>query len=253
MIYASKAKPCAPDYSECRSDEREQTPRVVHEDRIDLAFGEIAPHQRDDVLEDVPVAVPSIFHEARLVADVVRDQDAVEEATVGELAQGLQPHAVVRHVYLRRAPIVGRLLPEQIELHDAAGIGQSEEALVIEDGAVEVAQDGARRISALGTDQIHDLLRLIGIASRMDVERGAGLGLSDDCAAHDPLLQVGPLSLTADLPDDAGADVGAPSPLEHLRDDLLSEALDAFVLIPGILVLLDVIAAADDDRHIRRG
>jgi hypothetical protein len=110
----------------------------------------------------------------------------------------------------------------------AAGIGQSEEALVVEDGAVEVAHDGARRISALGTDQIHDLLRLIGIAPRMDVERGAGLRLRDDCAAHDPLLQLGPLRLTADLPDDAGAHVGAPRAFEHLRHDLLAKRSTLF-------------------------
>src|SRR5687768_5501 len=73
------------------SDERQQPARIAGQNGVDFVFAEIAPHQRHHVLEDMPVAMTAVFDETRLVADVVRDEDALEKAAIDELAQGLQP------------------------------------------------------------------------------------------------------------------------------------------------------------------
>src|SRR4029077_4450178 len=106
--------------------------------------------------------------------------------------------------------VIGMLLAEEIELDDDAAIGEAQQAALIEDRAVDVADDGARGIAAIRRDEIRDLLRLIVMAAGMDVERGAGLLLRDERAAHAPALERGPRRLAADLADDSGAHRAAP-------------------------------------------
>jgi len=76
-----------------------------------------------------------------------------------------QPHGVVGHVDRRVRRIIARLLAEQVELDDAAGVREAEQSLVVEDRAVDVADDRAFRPAAVGGDEVHDLLRLVLLAA----------------------------------------------------------------------------------------
>src|SRR5262245_17960973 len=62
--------------SSSRSIDREQSPRVVHQDGVDLSVRKSPPpHQRHDVAEDVAVAVTAPADQTRAIANVVRDED----------------------------------------------------------------------------------------------------------------------------------------------------------------------------------
>ena len=87
----------------------------------------------------------------------------------------------------------------------------------------------------------------------MDVDRRTGLLCCDECRLHHPLLGIGPGRLAADLADHAGAHVGAPGTVEDLADHLGGEIVDRAAVIPGILVVVDVVAAAHDQVHAGAG
>src|SRR5260221_1430339 len=133
------------------------------------------------------LAVTAELGEPRAVADVVRDDDALEMAVLDQRAQPFQPDAVIRNVDVGEA-VIGMLLAEEIELDDDAAIGEPQQALGVEDRAVDMADDGAPGVAVMGSDEIGDLLRLVGVAPGMDVERGAGFLLRDQGASHDALL-----------------------------------------------------------------
>src|SRR6266849_8569145 len=87
--------------------EREQAPRVVDQDGLDLRLRETAPaHHRHHVGEDVAVAVPAKAHQARAVADVVRDQHLAEVPARDQPPDGAEADRVVRHVDVGQ-PVVG--------------------------------------------------------------------------------------------------------------------------------------------------
>src|SRR5260221_5463466 len=136
---------------------------------------------------------------------------------------------------------------EEVELDDDAAIGEAQQAILIEDRAVDVADDGALGIAIVRRDELGNLLGLIVVAAGMDIERGACLALRDKGAAHDAFLERGPRRLAADLADDAGTDVGAPGTVTHLADHLAGEIVDSALGVARILILLDVVAAAHDD------
>src|SRR5216684_7734763 len=170
----------------------EQAPWCLDQDGVDLVLAEAAlAHHRHDILEDVAVAVAAELGQPRAVADVVRDDDALEMAVLDQRAQPFEAHTVIRHVDVGEA-VIGMLLAEEIELDDDAAIGEAQQAVRVEDRAVDMADDGAGRVAAIGGDEVGDLLRLIGIAAGMDVERGAGLLLGDQGAAHDASFERRP-------------------------------------------------------------
>src|SRR5260370_35387123 len=107
-----------------------------------------------------------------------------------------------------------------------------------------MADDGALGIAAIRGDEIGDLLRLVVVAAGMDIERGPGLALRDQGAAHDAPFERRPRRLTADLADDAGTDVGTPGAVAHLADHLAGAIVDRALGVARILILLDVEAAA---------
>ena len=102
-----------------------------------------------------------------------------------------------------------------------------------------------------GLDEVGDLLRLIGIAARMDIDRSARLARGNEGRLHHPLLGRGPRRGAADLTDHARAHVGAPGAAQDLAHHLLGEVLDRARMVPGVLVVVDVVAAAHD--HVRAG
>src|SRR5260221_13255217 len=114
------------------------------------------------------LAVTAELGEPRAVADVVRDDDALEMAVLDQRAQPFQPDAVIRHVDVGEA-VIGMLLAEEIELDGDAAIGATEQALGVEDRAVAMAEDGAAGIAVMGGDEIVGLLRRIRRAAGMDV------------------------------------------------------------------------------------
>src|SRR4029077_13042699 len=57
----------------------------------------------------------------------------------------------------------------------------------------------------------------------------------------------------ADLADHAGLHVGAPGAVQDLADHLLGEAVDVTAVVPGVLVVVDVVAAAHDQVHAGAG
>src|SRR6266851_1096718 len=136
---------------------------------------------------------------------------------------------------------------EEIELDDDAAVGEAQQAILVEDRTVDMADDGALGIAAIRGDEIGDLLRLVVVAAGMDIERGTGLALRDQGAAHDAFFERRPRRLAADLADDAGTDVGAPGAVAHLADHLAGEIVDGALGVARILVLLDIVAAAHHD------
>ena len=101
-----------------------------------------------------------------------------------------------------------------------------QQALLVEDGAVDVADHDALGRMAGRLDEVGDLLRLVGIAAGMDVDRRARLRRGDQGGLHHPLLGGGPRRAAADLADHAGAHVGAPGAVQDLADHLLGEVVD---------------------------
>jgi hypothetical protein len=110
-----------------------------------------------------------------------------------------------------------------------------------------MADDDAVHRGAGGAREVGDLLRLVGVAAGMSIERGTRLGLCDERRAHDLLLLRRPGRLAADLADNAGARRGAPGADRDLLDDLACEVVDAAVGNGGVMVFLDIMAAAHDD------
>ena len=163
-----------------------------------------------------------------------------------QVADRAQADGVIGHVDVGQR-IVGRLLPEEVPLEHAARIREPPEPLGVEDGAIDVADDQPVHPAALDADEVGDLLGLIGVPARMDIDGGAGLPLGEDGAQHDPLFLGGPGSLAADLADDTRAHVRAPGAVLHRLDHLLGEVLDAARGIGRILVGVYVVAAAHDD------
>src|SRR5260370_18495857 len=80
--------------------EREQAPRVVDQDGLDLRPRETAPaHDRHHVGEDVSVAVPAKAHQARAIADLVRVDSLGHVPTADTPADRPAAHSLARHFY----------------------------------------------------------------------------------------------------------------------------------------------------------
>ena len=97
---------------------------------------------------------------------------------------------------------------------------------LVEDRAIDMAEDEAIHRRPARQEEIRDLLRLIFMAARMDVDGRAGFLLGDQRALHHAALQFGPWRLAADLADHAGANIGVPGPLQHLADHLGRKIVD---------------------------
>src|SRR5580704_17824994 len=121
------------------------------------------------------VAVTAETRQARAIADVVADHDPIEMAMVDQCADQPEPCRVVGHVDVGEA-VVARLLAEQVELDGDARLGQPQQARLVEDGAVDMADHDALGRMAGCFDEIRHLLQLVGIAAGMDVDGRARLG-----------------------------------------------------------------------------
>src|SRR6266545_2624757 len=91
------------------------------------------------------------------------------------------------------------------------------------------------------------------MAAGMDVDRRPRLARGDEGSLHHLLLGGRPRRGAADLADHAGAHVGAPGAVQDLAHDLLGEVVDAAAVVPGVLVIVDVVAAAHDQVHAGAG
>ena len=120
-------------------------------------------------------------------------------------------------------------------------------------GAVDVADHHALGRPARRLDEVGDLLRLVGIAAGMDVDRRSRLCRGDQRGLHHALFGVGPRRRAADLADHAGAHVGAPGADQDLADHLGGEVVDRAIVIARVLVVVDVVAAAHDQVHAGAG
>src|SRR3954469_16192526 len=79
--------------------ESQQSPRVAHQDGVDLALAVAALlHHRHDVAEDVAVAVAAEAGEPGPIADVMADHDLIEMTVVDQGADQPEPRSVVGHV-----------------------------------------------------------------------------------------------------------------------------------------------------------
>ena len=106
---------------------------VVHQDGLDIILGEVLDsHQRNDVLEDMRVAVSSVASESRPGTNIMRNDDLVSVAVPDELSNHVEAYSVIGEVDRRFKDEVGRFDPEQIELDDAAGIRQPEQSVELE-------------------------------------------------------------------------------------------------------------------------
>ena len=95
-------------------------------------------------------------------------------AALYQAPEPAQPFGVIGQIDLQ-VPGVERLFhAKQIQFDDAAAIGKTEQSFIIKDGAVDVADDHARDIAALGPDKIDGFLGLVGLTARMDIDRCAG-------------------------------------------------------------------------------
>ena len=81
---------------------------------LDLRFRKATPpHQRQDVLKNVAVAVATKAREARPITDVVTDHDLIQMSTIDETADPAQPLGIVGQVDVERCstrarPLVSR-------------------------------------------------------------------------------------------------------------------------------------------------
>src|SRR4029079_13673459 len=73
----------------------------------------------------------------------------------------------------------------------------------------------------------------------------------DQGRLHHALLGGGPRRAAADLADHAGAHLRVPGAAQDLADHLAGKILDRARMVPGILVVIDVVAAAHDEVHAR--
>ncbi len=132
-------------------------------------------------------------------------------------------------------------------------LGQPQQPLFVEDGAVDMADDDALGRMAACLGEVGDLLRLVGVAAGMDVDGGSRLAGGDQRRLHHALLGVGPRRRAADLADHAGTHVGAPGAVQDLADHLAGKILDRAAVVLRILVVVDVVAAAHDQVHAGAG
>ena len=122
---------------------------------------------------------------------------------------------------------------------------------MVEDGAVDMADHRALGCAVMRLDEVHHFLRLVRVAPGMDVQGCPGLPLRDDGPRHDPLFQIGPRGLAANLADHSGADVGTPGADRDLLDHFGGKAVDVAAAVFLILVLVHVMAASH--HHMRAG
>ena len=94
--------------------ESEYPGRVAHSYRSNRIFRKtLASHFGNDVLENVAVAVPAIFHKPVFREDVLTDDDSVGIAGVGDALYEIQPLGVAGHVDFGQR-IVRPLIAEQV-------------------------------------------------------------------------------------------------------------------------------------------
>ena len=108
--------------------------------------------------------------------------------------------------------VVRLLLAEEVELQNAASVGQPQQPVRVEYRPVDVTDDRPLDRPAVRDDEARDLLRLVGMPARMDVDGQPRLLLRQNRPPHHPLLERRPRRLAADLPDDARAHAGAHAP-----------------------------------------
>ena len=130
-------------------------------------------------------------------------------------------------------------------------VGQPQKLIVFEHSTVDVAQDGAGRVTALGLYEVGYFLGLLWITSGMNVDGGAGFLLRENGSPHDAALEVGPRRLAADLTDDSRANVRTPRASKNLACHLRREVLFFAAMIALILILLDIVPASHD--HVDTG
>src|SRR5215472_5164597 len=225
LLLASNWAVCGIRCSRARLHKCQKSTGIVDQNRLDLTFGEAArTHERDNVLKDVSIAMAAERGQARSMADVVTDHDALQVTAFDEAADGSEPYGVVGHVYVGQ-PVEALLLTKQIKFDHASGIGQPEQLAVIEDRPIDVADNHAINGATVPGDEFSYLLRLLRYTPGVHIDGGAGLGLRDERPMQYPFLKVSPRNLAANLADDAGTDVRPPRTLEDLCDHLGGEAI----------------------------
>ena len=102
---------------------------------------------------DMSVSVPAVLRHLHRMADIVADDDLSSVPAIDGPTDGFNTRAVIGHVDIGMA-IIGDLLTEEIPFEDHAGVGEAEQAIIVEDGAVNVIYDGARHVRAFPAEEL---------------------------------------------------------------------------------------------------
>ena len=211
-----------------------------------------APHPRDDVLHDVGVAVAPVADETVLERDVVRDGDLVPVSLGDEPGDPVQALGVARHVEVGIRAVVGELVPEEVVLEHAAGLGQ----------ALDRGPLGDRPVRW----HITVRARSVFTSRRTAMSSSGARSLRPGCTSKAaPVESLGPPGRAQDLAlgrrqgpgaphlaDDAGANRGPVGTLEEIPADLLDDGVLRLRLELRRAVRRHVVRASHDDVEASR-
>ena len=196
--------------------------------------------------ENVRVAAAAVRAQAVLVADVVGDQQSVEEALRDERELEIHPLRVGQPVG-RTEGIHPGLLPEGVEGDVAAARGEAAHDRHRVLDAVHVAQDHPRQIRTGIVQAVRDLHRRLDVAADVNGDRGPAPVLRPRRGAQHLGLVSRQRPRAAELADDPGAHPARPHALENVVHDLVLDlGLAAFVHARRVRAV-DVVAGAHDD------
>ena len=196
------------------------------------------------------IAVAAISGKPGTVTDVMADDDLFEMAILDQLAQQTQPNGIIRHVGIG-VRVVGLLHPEQIEFDDASRVGQFEQPPLVKDRAIDMTEDETIHRRSARQEEVRDLLRLIFMAARVDIDGRSRFLLGDERALHDAALEFSPWRLTADLADHSGANVRIPGSLQHLADHLCRKIVDRSCMVALVLEVVDIVTASHRGQRLK--
>lgn len=122
-----------------------------------------------------------------------------------------------------RDEVVARLLPEQVELEHATGLGERHHLRHRVQRAFDVADDRPSRIGAVASDRVHRGERRPWVAAWVDLQRDTGPALGD--AGRFRRLLLPRMVQQAHLADEPGAVPDTPTPTVGSRT--ISSASDS--------------------------